>query len=89
MGSDGKLITESLKDYTRQTIRKDYSSLDKFLLRWNNAERKAVILLELEAPTSAERASNLFPGFDSEIQGLYREADAFGAIRFMTYVVRE
>jgi len=48
MGPDGKLITESLKDYSRQTIRKDYSSLDKFLLRWNKAERKAVILQELE-----------------------------------------
>ena len=36
-----------------------------------------------------ERASNLFPGFDSEIQGLYREMDSFGVIRFMTYVVRE
>jgi ornithine decarboxylase len=35
-----------------------------------------------------ERASNLFPGFEAEIQGLYREADA-GAIRFHTYVVRE
>ncbi len=36
-----------------------------------------------------ERASNLFPGFESEIQGLYREVDATGAIRFYTYVVRE
>ena len=36
-----------------------------------------------------ERSSNLFPGFDTEIQGLYREADASGAIRFYTYVVRE
>ena len=36
-----------------------------------------------------ERAANLFPGFESEIQGLYREVDASGAIRFMTYVVRE
>ena len=36
-----------------------------------------------------ERAANLFPGFESEIQGLYREIDASGAIRFMTYVVRE
>ena len=35
-----------------------------------------------------ERASNLFPGFEAEIQGLYREPDA-GAIRFHTYVVRE
>lgn len=48
MGADGKLITESLKDYTRQAVRKDYSSLDKFLLRWSEAERKATILQELE-----------------------------------------
>ena len=48
MGPDGKLITESLKDYTRQTIRKDYSSLDQFLLRWSKAGRKSAILQELE-----------------------------------------
>jgi len=36
-----------------------------------------------------ERGANLFPGFESEIQGLYREADAAGIIRFHTYVVRE
>ncbi len=36
-----------------------------------------------------ERGANVFPGFEAEIQGLYREADASGAIRFFTYVVRE
>ena len=36
-----------------------------------------------------ERSSNLFPGFETEIQGVYREADAAGKIRFHTYVVRE
>ena len=36
-----------------------------------------------------ERAENLFPGFGAEIQGLYREVDASGVIRFHTYVVRE
>jgi ornithine decarboxylase len=36
-----------------------------------------------------EKSSNLFPGFESEIQGVYRETDASGAIRFYTYVVRE
>jgi len=36
-----------------------------------------------------ERSSNLFPGFEAEIQGVYREADAAGNIRFHTYVVRE
>jgi type I restriction enzyme R subunit len=47
-GSDGKLITESLKDYTRHTVRKDYSSLDDFLRRWSKTERKAAILQELQ-----------------------------------------
>ena len=48
-GTDGKLITESLKDYTRSTVRKDYSSLDDFLLRWTSTDRKAAIIKELEA----------------------------------------
>ncbi len=36
-----------------------------------------------------EKAANLFPGFDVEIQGIYREVDRNGAVRFHTYVVRE
>jgi len=36
-----------------------------------------------------EKSANVFPGFESEVQGLYREVDASGAIRFYTYVVRE
>jgi arginine/lysine/ornithine decarboxylase len=36
-----------------------------------------------------ERSANVFPGFEAEIQGLYREVDEGGAIRFYTYVVRE
>jgi arginine/lysine/ornithine decarboxylase len=36
-----------------------------------------------------EKSANVFPGFEAEIQGLYREVDASGAIRFYTYVVRE
>jgi len=47
-GPEGKLITESLKDYTRQTVRRDYASLDEFLRRWSSADRKAAILHELE-----------------------------------------
>jgi type I restriction enzyme R subunit len=47
-GPEGKLITESLKDYTRQTVRKDYASLDEFLRSWNKADRKAAILQTLE-----------------------------------------
>jgi ornithine decarboxylase/arginine decarboxylase len=36
-----------------------------------------------------EKGSNVFPGFELEIQGLYRETDDSGAVRFYTYVVRE
>jgi ornithine decarboxylase len=36
-----------------------------------------------------EKSSNVFPGFEAEIQGLYRETDESGNIRFYTYVVRE
>jgi type I restriction enzyme R subunit len=47
-GPDGKLITESLKDYTRKTLLKDFESLDSFLKYWNKAEKKQEIISELE-----------------------------------------
>jgi type I restriction enzyme R subunit len=46
LDADGKLITESLKDYTRKTIRKAYTSLNAFLNAWNDAERKQAIIEE-------------------------------------------
>ncbi len=48
LGSDGKIITESLKDYTRKNVLKQYQSLDNFLNSWNNAEKKEAIIKELE-----------------------------------------
>ncbi len=36
-----------------------------------------------------ERSANLFPGFEAEIQGVYREVDPHGVIRFYTYVAKE
>lgn len=47
LDGDGKLITESLTDYTRKAVRKNYASLDDFLTSWNDANRKQVILEEL------------------------------------------
>lgn len=47
-GPEGKLITESLKDYTRKAVRKDYASLGDFLRRWKSPEAKAAIISELE-----------------------------------------
>jgi ornithine decarboxylase len=36
-----------------------------------------------------ERSANLFPGFEAEIQGVFRETASDGTVRFYTYVVRE
>ena len=36
-----------------------------------------------------ERSANLFPGFEAELQGVYRETQPDGTARFFTYVVRE
>src|SRR5208283_3903257 len=37
MGADGKIITESLRDYTRKSVRAAYASLDNFLNSWKQA----------------------------------------------------
>ena len=48
LNAQGQLITESLRDYTRINLTKQYDSLDKFLQAWNHADRKAALLQELE-----------------------------------------
>ncbi|MBA3486369.1 MAG: DEAD/DEAH box helicase family protein, partial [Lysobacter sp.] len=47
LDEDGKLVTESLRDYSRKAIRRQYASLDAFLRRWREAERKELIIEEL------------------------------------------
>ena len=44
---DGKLITESLKDFTRKAVKEEFATMETFLRRWHGAERKQVILDEL------------------------------------------
>jgi type I restriction enzyme, R subunit len=47
-GDDGKLITESLKDYSRKAVLCEYASLDEFLTRSNAAKQKKAIIDQLE-----------------------------------------
>jgi type I restriction enzyme R subunit len=47
MDEHGKLITESLRTFTRNELRKHYASLEAFLNRWNSADRKEAIVQEL------------------------------------------
>lgn len=68
-GPEGKLITESIKDYTRSAVRKDFASLDEFLRSWSSAERKAALIQELEQhgvliDALAEEVGKEFDPFD-------------------------
>ena len=44
---NGKPITASLKDHTKEIITGQFASLDNFLNVWNNADRKQAIIAEL------------------------------------------
>lgn len=47
MDGNGKLITGSLKDYTRQKVREQYQTLNDFLNKWHSADKKQAIIEEL------------------------------------------
>ena len=46
--SNGKPITISLKDHTKEIIKGKYASLEDFLLTWNHADKKEAIIKELQ-----------------------------------------
>ncbi|CAE6918476.1 COG4096 Type I site-specific restriction-modification system [Vibrio sp. B1ASS3] len=45
--SDGKLVTESFKDYTRKAMATQFASMDDFTKKWNDADRKQAVIDEL------------------------------------------
>lgn len=45
--ANGKPITTSLKDHTKDIIQEKFSSLDEFLTKWKSTERKEAIIAEL------------------------------------------
>ena len=69
--NDGSLVTESLKDYTRQHILKDYESLDMFLRKWKGAEKKSLIIEEFK------KQGVIFEALEDEIG---KDFDAFDLI---------
>jgi type I restriction enzyme R subunit len=48
LDENGKLVTETLRDFTKTALKKRFASLDDFLKRWKSAERKQAIVEELE-----------------------------------------
>jgi len=67
LDENGKLVTESLRDFTKNALKKRFASLDDFLKRWKSTERKQAIIEELEAeglvldPITEELGKNLDP----------------------------
>ena len=48
IGADGKLITESVKDYTVKTVKQEYATLNDFVRKWNSADQKQAVIQELQ-----------------------------------------
>ncbi|ENM5843501.1 DEAD/DEAH box helicase family protein [Vibrio mimicus] len=74
--SDGKLVTESFKDYTRKTMAKQFASLDEFTKRWNEADRKEAIIEELA------REGILWEALEDEVG---KDLDPFDMICHVVY----
>ena len=75
-GPDGKLITESLKDYTRKNVHQLYASLDQFLETWTQAGQKKILIEELE------QQGILFEALAEEVG---KELDPFDLICHVAY----
>ena len=76
LDADGKLITESLRDYSRRAVTNQFASLDSFLRRWSQADRKQAIIEELE-----EEGLRLEPLADE----VNRDLDPFDLICHVAY----
>jgi len=67
LDENGKLVTESLRDFTKKALKQHFASLDDFLKRWKAADRKQAIIEELEAeglpldPIAEELGKDLDP----------------------------
>jgi type I restriction enzyme R subunit len=71
LDANGKLVTESLRDFTKTALKKRFASIDDFLKRWKSTERKQAIIEELEAEGLA---------FDTIREELGKNLDPFDLI---------
>lgn len=49
LDANGKLIIETLKDYTKKSILQEFRTLDDFLAKWNSANKKKAVIDGLES----------------------------------------
>lgn len=70
-GADGKLITESLVDYTKKNIRKEFSTLDEFIRKWSETDKKEELRKHFEE-------QGIF--LDDLIEDVNKEMDIFDLV---------
>ena len=75
-GKDGKLITESLTDYTKNAVKGRFATLKEFLQHWTEAERKVAVIDEL-------REQGVI--FEALQEAVGKDMDAFDLICHVVY----
>lgn len=76
LDGDGKLKTESYTDFTRKTLKNDFANLDDFLKKWDSADKKNIILQELE------KKNIYFDVLKDEVGGEFDEFDIICHLAF-------
>ena len=76
LDAQGRLVTESLRDYSKRAIQSRFTSLDAFLQRWQGEARKQAVIDEL-----AEEGLLLFP----LLEEVGRDLDPFDLICYVAY----
>jgi type I restriction enzyme R subunit len=76
LDEEGKLVTETLRDFTKAALKRRFKTLDEFLLKWKAAERKQAIVDEIEAQGLP---------LDSIRDELGRDLDAFDLILHVAF----
>lgn len=76
LGEDGKIITESLRDYTRKSVSRKYPDIDSFRATWFKSATKRAVVEELEA-------QGVF--FDALKEEVGRDFDPFDLVCHIAY----
>ena len=75
-GDDGKLVTDSVKDFSRENILSEYETLDEFLKHWKESDKKQAIIEELQ------EKGVLFEELEKEVD---KDLDPFDLICHVAY----
>jgi type I restriction enzyme, R subunit len=76
LDENGRLITESIRDFTAKGLKNHFSSLDNFLVRWKSADRAGAILEELE---------NAGLSIDPLVEEVGKDLDIFDLICYVAF----